>query len=82
MPQLSAVVCFMSKSPAQNIGVLHYTCVCTLVLFMVCVCALMACICACAVQVRNSWGTYWGELGFFKVQRGVNALQIESGDCW
>eukprot|EP00775_Hariotina_reticulata_P002117 gene2117-2436_t len=32
--------------------------------------------------VRNSWGTYWGELGFFKVQRGVNALQIESGDCW
>lgn len=32
--------------------------------------------------VRNSWGTYWGEVGFFKLQRGVNALQIESGDCW
>ncbi|KAI8476356.1 MAG: hypothetical protein J3K34DRAFT_256855 [Monoraphidium minutum] len=35
--------------------------------------------------VRNSWGTYWGELGFFKVQRGAGgngALQIESGDCW
>lgn len=32
--------------------------------------------------VRNSWGTYWGELGFFKLQRGVNALQIEAGDCW
>ncbi|KAF8056242.1 cpz-1 [Scenedesmus sp. PABB004] len=31
---------------------------------------------------RNSWGSYWGELGFFKVERGVNALQIESGDCW
>lgn len=32
--------------------------------------------------VRNSWGTYFGELGFFKLQRGVNALQIEAGDCW
>jgi C1A family cysteine protease len=34
------------------------------------------------LQVRNSWGSYWGSLGFFKLQRGVNALQIESGDCW
>jgi C1A family cysteine protease len=34
------------------------------------------------LQVRNSWGSYWGQLGFFKLQRGVNALQIESGDCW
>lgn len=32
--------------------------------------------------VRNSWGTYWGEVGFFKLQRGVNALFIENGDCW
>ena len=32
--------------------------------------------------VRNSWGSYWGELGFFKVEKGVNALQIEAGDCW
>jgi hypothetical protein len=44
-------------------------------------CCGCCCLCGCA-QVRNSWGTYWGELGFFKVQRGVNALQIESGDCW
>lgn len=32
--------------------------------------------------VRNSWGSYWGSLGFFKLERGTNALQIESGDCW
>lgn len=32
--------------------------------------------------IRNSWGTYWGDLGFFKLQRGVNAMQIEAGDCW
>jgi hypothetical protein len=36
-------------------------------------------------HAHRSWGTYWGELGFFKVQRGApggGALQIESGDCW
>jgi len=32
--------------------------------------------------VRNSWGTYWGQMGFFKLERGSNALQIEAGDCW
>eukprot|EP00190_Bangiopsis_sp_CCMP1999_P000061 CAMPEP_0198725564 /NCGR_PEP_ID=MMETSP1475-20131203/2852_1 /TAXON_ID= ORGANISM="Unidentified sp., Strain CCMP1999" /NCGR_SAMPLE_ID=MMETSP1475 /ASSEMBLY_ACC=CAM_ASM_001111 /LENGTH=373 /DNA_ID=CAMNT_0044487365 /DNA_START=197 /DNA_END=1318 /DNA_ORIENTATION=- len=32
-------------------------------------------------QVRNSWGSYWGELGFFKLERGINLLQVES-DCW
>ncbi|PNW87367.1 hypothetical protein CHLRE_02g119900v5 [Chlamydomonas reinhardtii] len=32
--------------------------------------------------VRNSWGTYWGERGFFRVRRGDNSLQLESGDCW
>jgi Papain family cysteine protease len=33
-------------------------------------------------HIRNSWGTFWGELGFFRLERGKNALQIESGDCW
>ena len=32
--------------------------------------------------VRNSWGTFWGELGFFKLPRGINSLFIEDGDCW
>ncbi|KAL4420347.1 hypothetical protein ABPG77_006154 [Micractinium sp. CCAP 211/92] len=32
--------------------------------------------------VRNSWGTFWGDLGFFKIERGVNALRMEEGDCW
>ncbi|RHZ02449.1 hypothetical protein DYB26_013967 [Aphanomyces astaci] len=31
-------------------------------------------------HVRNSWGSYWGENGFFKIVRGVNNLMIES-DC-
>lgn len=35
----------------------------------------------CRAAAR-SWGTYWGELGFFKLQRGVNSLQLEAGDCW
>jgi len=30
--------------------------------------------------VRNSWGTYWGEEGWFRVVRGVNNLGIE-GEC-
>lgn len=25
-------------------------------------------------QARNSWGTFWGELGFFKIQRGENLV--------
>lgn len=33
-------------------------------------------------NVRNSWGTFWGELGFFRLPRGVNSLMIEGDDCW
>jgi hypothetical protein len=33
-------------------------------------------------HVRNSWGTFWGEMGFFKVQRGNNHLMLEACDCW
>ena len=31
---------------------------------------------------RNSWGTYWGELGWFKIRRGHNDCQIESACSW
>jgi len=31
---------------------------------------------------RNSWGTYWGEEGWFKIVRGVNNLGIESYCSW
>ena len=27
--------------------------------------------------VRNSWGEYWGEMGWFKVRMGTNQLGIE-----
>ena len=33
-------------------------------------------------HVRNSWGTYWGELGFVKIRRGRNDLMLESCNCW
>jgi len=32
--------------------------------------------------VRNSWGTYWGENGYFKIAKGVNNLGIESECSW
>eukprot|EP01084_Bolivina_argentea_P236702 397934_1 len=28
--------------------------------------------------VRNSWGEYWGEMGWFRIKRGENLLLIES----
>jgi len=32
--------------------------------------------------VRNSWGTYWGEAGYFRIIRGKNALGIEADVYW
>jgi cathepsin X len=32
--------------------------------------------------VRNSWGQYWGELGFFRIELGKNLLGIESHISW
>jgi cathepsin X len=32
--------------------------------------------------VRNSWGQYWGEMGFFRVELGKNLLGIESKIIW
>jgi cathepsin X len=31
---------------------------------------------------RNSWGTYWGENGFFKITKGKNNLGIEEECAW
>jgi len=33
-------------------------------------------------NVRNSWGTQWGEQGFFRVCKGVNNIAIESSCAW
>jgi len=32
--------------------------------------------------VRNSWGQYWGEMGYFRIKAGKNALGIESQVVW
>ena len=32
--------------------------------------------------VRNSWGAYWGEMGFFRVEMGKNILGLESDVAW
>lgn len=34
---------------------------------------LLCPVCCCCPQ---------GDLGFFKIERGVNALRMEEGDCW
>jgi len=31
---------------------------------------------------RNSWGSYWGEKGFFKIIRGVNNMGVEDFCDW
>ena len=32
--------------------------------------------------VRNSWGTFWGDQGWFKVKLGINSIAIESDCAW
>eukprot|EP00804_Cyclotella_cryptica_P005779 CCRYP_000103-RB/>CCRYP_000103-RB protein AED:0.07 eAED:0.07 QI:255/1/1/1/0.75/0.6/5/1318/401 len=32
--------------------------------------------------VRNSWGAYWGEMGFFRIELGRNLLGIEDNFAW
>lgn len=32
--------------------------------------------------VRNSWGQYWGEMGYFRIELGHNVLGIESEVSW
>eukprot|EP00026_Physarum_polycephalum_P014762 Phypoly_transcript_15313.p1 GENE.Phypoly_transcript_15313~~Phypoly_transcript_15313.p1 ORF type:complete len:301 (+),score=37.42 Phypoly_transcript_15313:52-903(+) len=32
--------------------------------------------------VRNSWGTFWGERGWFRIVQGVDNLGIESQGCY
>eukprot|EP00658_Telonema_sp_P-2_P068469 TRINITY_DN5739_c0_g2_i1.p2 TRINITY_DN5739_c0_g2~~TRINITY_DN5739_c0_g2_i1.p2 ORF type:complete len:182 (-),score=29.98 TRINITY_DN5739_c0_g2_i1:379-924(-) len=31
---------------------------------------------------RNSWGTYWGESGWFRIQTGSDNLKIETNCVW
>ena len=33
-------------------------------------------------KVRNSWGEYWGEMGFFRVRMGTNQLGLEEECSW
>jgi len=32
--------------------------------------------------VRNSWGEYWGEMGYFRLMMGDNQLGMESSCAW
>jgi cathepsin X len=32
--------------------------------------------------VRNSWGEFWGEMGYIRVAKGKNALHLEEQCSW
>uniref|UniRef100_A0A7S4JT14 Peptidase C1A papain C-terminal domain-containing protein n=2 Tax=Odontella aurita TaxID=265563 RepID=A0A7S4JT14_9STRA len=32
--------------------------------------------------VRNSWGQFWGEMGYFRIELGKNTLAIEAEVAW
>lgn len=32
--------------------------------------------------IRNSWGHYWGEMGFFRIEMGRNLLGVEGNFAW